>query len=148
MSVSLKSMLNIPHGSSLRDIHTLYKGVKKVLTSHRICRHAFAFQARKCVKYKKKPKSLYWPSYIILRTGCTCGPKVAKDKSIEANPKTRTQLFLSRIVSKPFFGVYDQDVIEAAYALTATNKTLSVFVHEVTLQSFNSRRMIGDCNFK
>ena len=53
MAVSMKSMLNIPHGPSLRDIHTLYKGVEKVLTSHRICRHAFAFQARKCVKYKK-----------------------------------------------------------------------------------------------
>ena len=26
--------------------------------------------------------------------------------------------------SKPFFGVYDLDVIEAAYTLTATNKTL------------------------
>ena len=50
--------------------------------------------------------------------------QVTKDKSIEADPKTRTQLFLSRVVSKPFFGVYDQDVIEAAYALTATNKTL------------------------
>ena len=74
--------------------------------------------------------------------------QVTKDKSIEADPKTRTQLFLSRVVSKPFFGVYDQDVIEAAYALTATNKTLKVFVHEVTLQSINSRRMIGDCNFK
>ena len=54
LSVSMKSMLNIPHGSSLRDIHTLFNGVKKVLTSHRICRHAFAFQARKCVKFKKK----------------------------------------------------------------------------------------------
>ena len=54
MAVSMKSMVNIPHGSSLRDIHTLYKGVEKVLMSHRICRHAFAFQARKCVKYKKK----------------------------------------------------------------------------------------------
>ena len=54
MAVSMKSMLNIPHGSSLRDIHTLYKGVEKVLTSHRIFRHAFAFQARKCVKNKKK----------------------------------------------------------------------------------------------
>ena len=54
MAVSMKSMLNIPHGSSLRDIHTLYKGVEKVLTSHRICRHAFAFQARKCVKYKNQ----------------------------------------------------------------------------------------------
>ena len=53
MAVSMKSMLNIPHGFSLRDIHTLYKGVEKVLTGHRICRHAFAFQARKCVKYKK-----------------------------------------------------------------------------------------------
>ena len=52
MAVSMKSMLNIPHGSSLRDIHTLYKGVEVVLTSHHICRHAFAFQARKCVKYK------------------------------------------------------------------------------------------------
>ena len=49
---------------------------------------------------------------------------MTKDKSIEADPKTRTQLFLSRVVSKPFFGVYDQDVIEAAYALTATNKIL------------------------
>ena len=71
MAVSMKSMLNIPHGSSLRAIHTLYKGVEKVLTSHRICRHAFAFQARKCVKYKKN-KSLYWPSYIILQTGTNC----------------------------------------------------------------------------
>ena len=71
MAVSMKSMLNIPHESSLRDIHTLYKGVEKVLTSHRICRHVFAFQARKCVKYKKT-KSLYWPSYIILRTGTNC----------------------------------------------------------------------------
>ena len=26
MAASMKSMLNIPHGSSLRDIHTLYKG--------------------------------------------------------------------------------------------------------------------------
>ena len=50
--------------------------------------------------------------------------QVTKDKSIEADPKTRIQLFLSCVVSKPFFGVYDQDVIEAAYALTATNKTL------------------------
>ena len=64
-------VIYISHGSSLRDIHTLYKGVEKVLTSHRICRHAFAFQARKCVRYKK-PKSLYWPSYIILRTGTNC----------------------------------------------------------------------------
>ena len=72
MAVSMKSMLNIPHGSSLRDIHTLYKGVEKVLTSHRICRHAFAFQARKCVKYKKNNKSLYWPTYIMLRTGTNC----------------------------------------------------------------------------
>ena len=53
MAISMKSMINIPHGSSLRDIHTLHKGVEKDLTSHRICRHAFAFQARKCVKYKK-----------------------------------------------------------------------------------------------
>ena len=31
-----------------------------------------------------------------------------------------------------------------------TNKTLGiqVFVHEVTMQSINSRRMIGDCYFK
>ena len=50
--------------------------------------------------------------------------QVTKDKSIEGDPKTRTQLFLSRVVSEPFFGAYDQDVIEAAYALTATNKTL------------------------
>ena len=54
MAVSMKSMLNILHGSSLRDIYTFYKGVEKVLASHRICRHAFAFQARKCVKYKKQ----------------------------------------------------------------------------------------------
>ena len=50
--------------------------------------------------------------------------QVTKDKSIEADQKTKTQLLLSRVVSKPFFRVYDQDVIEAAYALTATNKTL------------------------
>ena len=36
-----------------------------------------------------------------------------------------------------------------AKALTATNKTpgIKVFVHEVTMQSINSRRMIGDCIF-
>ena len=45
MAVLMKSMLNMPLGSSLRDIHTF-------LTSLRICRHAFAFHARKCVKYK------------------------------------------------------------------------------------------------
>ena len=33
------------------EFHTLYKGVEKVLTKLRICRHAFAFNARKCVKY-------------------------------------------------------------------------------------------------
>ena len=33
------------------EFHTLYKGVEKVLTRLRICRHAFAFNARKCVKY-------------------------------------------------------------------------------------------------
>ena len=40
--------------------------------------------------------------------------------------------------------------IEAAYAFTAANKILGiyVFVHEVTMQSINSRRMIGDSNFK
>ena len=65
-----------------------------------------------------------------LRSGSAVPPyigkkkQVTKDKSIEADSKTRTQLFFSRVVSKPFFGVYDQDVIEAAYALTATNKTL------------------------
>ena len=70
-------------------------------------------------------------SLVVINLGfCICENKdavtiqVTKDKSIEADPKTRTQLFLSRVVSKPFFGVYDQDVIEAAYALTATNKTL------------------------
>ena len=52
MAVSMKSMLNMPLGSSLRDIPTLYKGVEKVLASLRICRHAFAFHARKCVKIK------------------------------------------------------------------------------------------------
>ena len=36
---------------------------------------------------------------------------MTKDKSIEADPKTRTQLFLSRVVSKPSFGVYDQGVL-------------------------------------
>ena len=46
-------LLNISHGSSLRDIQSLYKGVEKVRTSHHICRHAFAFLARKCVRYKK-----------------------------------------------------------------------------------------------
>ena len=69
----MKSMLNIPHGSSLRDIHTLYKGVEKVLTSHRICRHAFAFQARKCVKYKKpNPSTGPRTGPVILRTGTNC----------------------------------------------------------------------------
>ena len=52
MAVSMKSMLNMSLGSFLRDIHTLYKGVEKVLTRLRICRHAFALHARKCVKYK------------------------------------------------------------------------------------------------
>ena len=42
----------MPLESSLRDIYTLYKGVEKVLTSLCICRHAFAFHARKCIKYK------------------------------------------------------------------------------------------------
>ena len=31
MAVSMKSILNMSLGSSLRDIHTLYKGVEKVL---------------------------------------------------------------------------------------------------------------------
>ena len=40
------------------EFHTLYKEEEKVLTRLRICRHAFVFNARKCVKYKYFSSSL------------------------------------------------------------------------------------------
>ena len=90
---------------------------------------------------------------ICLRSGVRFYRKENTNDKRQINrsrPKNKNPTILSPVVRKPFFGVNDQDGIEAVYALKVTNKTLGikVFVHEVTMQSINSRRMIENCNFK